>query len=84
MRPVRNFEYLDHYDFKKKDIEEIQRISDLADAEEIITTEKDFYRSKKLLSETLDPLVLATRVQFMSGEDFLDDHITRLLGVKRA
>ncbi|HCM43207.1 MAG TPA: tetraacyldisaccharide 4'-kinase [Candidatus Omnitrophica bacterium] len=83
VKPVRSFEYRDHYEFKKKDLEEIKKISDLADAEEIVTTEKDFYRCKKLLSETLDPLVLATRVQFMSGEDILDDAIMNLVGVKR-
>lgn len=83
IKPVRSFEYRDHYEFKKKDLEEIKKISDLADAEEIVTTEKDFYRCKKLLSETLDPLVLATRVQFMSGEDILDDAILNLAGVKR-
>ena len=84
VKPVRNFEYMDHYEFKKKDMEEIKRISDLAGAEDIVTTEKDFYRCRKLLSETLDPLVLATRVQFLSGEDILEDHLMRLLGVKRA
>ena len=82
VKPVRNFEYMDHYDFKKKDIEEIKRISDLAGAEDLVTTEKDFYRCKKFLSETLDPLVLATRVQFLSGEDILEDHLMRLLGGK--
>ena len=84
VKPVRNFEYLDHYEFKKKDVEEIRRISDLAGAEDIVTTEKDFYRCRKLLSETLDPLVLATRVQFMSGEDILEEHLMRLLGIKHA
>lgn len=83
VKPVRNFEYLDHYEFKKKDMEEIRRISDLAEAEDIVTTEKDFYRCKKLLSETIDPLVLATRVQFLSGEDILDESIMRLLGVRQ-
>lgn len=84
VKPVRNFEYQDHYEFKKKDMEEIKRVSDLAEAEDIVTTEKDFYRCRKLLSETLDPLVLATRVQFLSGEDILEDHLMRLLGVKRS
>lgn len=83
VKPVRNFEFMDHYEFKKKDLEEIRKVSDLAGAEDVVTTEKDFYRSKKLLSEVLDPLVLATRIQFVSGEDFLDEHIEKLFRAKR-
>ncbi len=83
IRPVRNFEYLDHYEFKERDMDEIKRVSDMGGAEDIVTTEKDFYRSKKLLCETLNPLVLATRVQFVSGEDAIEDHLMHLMGVKR-
>lgn len=84
VKPARNFEFRDHYEFKKKDLEEIKKVSVLAGADDIVTTEKDFYRCKKLLSETLDPLVLATRIHFMSGEDVLEDAIRSLLSGKRS
>ncbi len=83
IRPARNFEYLDHYDFKKKDIEEIKSVSGLAGSEDVVTTEKDFYRSRKLICDNMDPLVLATRVQFMSGEDAIEEHLMQLMKVRR-
>ena len=47
-----------------------------------ITTEKDFYRSRELITATLNPLILAARLRVVSGEEILTDRLFRLLGVK--
>ncbi len=83
MKPVRNFEFEDHHQYTEGDFQEIRRVSDLAGVDEIVTTEKDFYRSQDLISKTLNPLVLATRLRIASGEDILTDRLFRLLGVTK-
>lgn len=81
IKPIRNFEFCDHHTFSKEELKEVRRVSEEGEAEEIITTEKDFYRSPRLITETLNPLILATRLQIASGEEILTDRIFRLLGV---
>lgn len=81
IKPVRNFEYCDHHSFSKQDLEEIRRVSEKSKVDEIVTTEKDFYRAPDAIAEVLDPLILATRLQISAGEDILTDRIFRLLGV---
>ncbi|MDP3921579.1 MAG: tetraacyldisaccharide 4'-kinase [Candidatus Omnitrophota bacterium] len=81
IKPIRNFEFTDHHPFSVQELEEIKRVSDSAFAAEIITTEKDFYRSPKAISEILNPLILATRLRILSGEDVLTDRLFRLVGL---
>lgn len=81
IKPVRNFEFGDHHPFTRGELEEIIHVSKRSELDEIITTEKDFYRSPKLISEMMDPLILAARLQIASGEEILRDRIFRLLGV---
>ncbi len=81
LKTVRNFEFLDHHNYSRKDLKQIKDISQSAAAEEILTTEKDFFRAKNLISEHLNPLVLAARMKIVSGEDVLTEQITSLLGV---
>ncbi len=83
IKTVRNFEFLDHHLYNTKELEEIKQISQSASAEEVVTTEKDFYRSRELITKVLNPLVLATRLRIVSGEEILTDRLFRLLGVKR-
>ena len=82
IRPIRNFEFTDHYTYSKRDLEEIQNISDSSVSTEIVTTEKDYYRCPDLIAETLNPLILATRLRISSGEEVLTERLFRLLGVK--
>lgn len=82
VKPVRNFEFCDHHAFTRPELEEILRISEKGEVDEIVTTEKDFYRSPQTITEMMDPLVLATRLQIFSGEEILTDRIFRLLGVR--
>lgn len=81
IKPVRNFEYCDHHTFSREELEEIRQVSEKSDVEEIITTEKDFYRSPETIAEILNPLILATRLRIASGEEILADRVFRLLGI---
>lgn len=83
IKTVRNFEFLDHHEYTEKELNEIKDVSRAAGAEEIITTEKDFYRSRELITKALNPLVLAARLRILSGEEILTDRLLRLLGIKR-
>lgn len=82
MKTVRNFEFLDHHEYSEKELEKIKEVAHSANAEEIITTEKDFYRSREIITRVLNPFVLAARLRVVSGEELLTDRLLRLLGVK--
>lgn len=84
IKPVRNFEFEDHHAFTKSELEEIRDVSESSSVEEVITTEKDFYRSREAITEILNPLVLAARLRVLSGEEILTDRLMRLLGVRRS
>lgn len=81
IKPVRNFEFCDHHVFSREELEEIRQVSRKSEVDEIVTTEKDFYRATKAITEILDPLILAARLRISSGEDILKDRLLRLLGV---
>ena len=82
IKPVRNFEFCDHHAFTTLELKEILEVSQKSDAvEDVITTEKDFYRNPKEITEIVDPLVLAARLHIASGEEILADRVFRLLGV---
>lgn len=83
MKTVRNFEFLDHHEYTEKELEQVKQVSLSANAEEIITTEKDFFRSRELISRVLNPLVLAVRLRIVSGEGMLTDRLARLMGVRQ-
>ena len=82
IKPARNFEFCDHHLFTRAELEEIRRVSEQSEVDEIITTEKDFYRAPELITEILDPLVLVTRLRIASGEEILTDRVFHLLGVR--
>lgn len=84
IRPTRNFEFSDHHHFTDIELAEVKRVSESASVEEIITTEKDFYRSPDKITQILNPLVLATRLRIASGEEHVTDKIQKLLGVSLA
>lgn len=84
IKPVRNFEFADHHVFSKSDLEEIRQVSESGAVDEVITTEKDFYRSRDAIANILNPLILAARLRISAGEDVLTDRLFRLLGVTRS
>ena len=81
IKPIRNFEFGDHHVFSREELEEVRRVSEKGEVDEIVTTEKDFFRSPQAITEILDPLVLAARLRISAGEEILTDRIFRLLGV---
>ena len=81
IKPVRNFEFCDHHPFSRQELEEIRQVSEKSEADEIITTEKDFYRAPEAITQILDPLVLAARLQISAGEEVLTEQVFRLLAV---
>ena len=83
IKTIRNFEFLDHHQYTEAELQEIKEISQSAGADEIITTEKDFFRSRELMTRALNPLILAARLRIHSGEEILTDRLLRLLGIKR-
>lgn len=83
IRAIRNFEFMDHHRYSMQELKEIKQVSVSASADEIITTEKDFYRSPDMITQVLDPLILAARLRIATGEEILTDRLFRLLGVTR-
>ena len=81
IKPVRNFEFSDHHRFTAAELEEIKKVSLSASVDEIVTTEKDFYRAPEEIGKALDPLVLAARLRISAGEELLTERLFRLLGV---
>jgi len=81
IKPARNFEFNDHHFFTETELQEIKGISETASVDEIVTTEKDFYRNPEMITKVLNPLVLATRLRIASGEEILTERLFRLLGV---
>ncbi|MBI3306396.1 MAG: tetraacyldisaccharide 4'-kinase [Candidatus Omnitrophica bacterium] len=81
IRPVRNFEFPDHHHYSEQELIEIKKVSESASTEEIITTEKDFYRAPDVITKILNPLVLAVRLRILKGEEVLAYQIFRSLGV---
>lgn len=79
LRPLRNFEFADHHRFSARELQEIKEVSDSASLAEIITTEKDYYRCPDLIADTINPLVLATRLRIVSGEGFLMQRLAKIL-----
>ncbi len=83
VRPVRNFEFSDHHAFTEKELHEIKMVSDSASSQDIITTEKDFYRNPELIGEKLNPLILAARLRMHSGEEEFNRRLMRLVDEKK-
>lgn len=81
IRPVRNFEFTDHHTFSTKELEEIKTISEAASVDEIITTEKDFYRDPDGITQALNPLVLAAKLRIKSGEEIFLERVFRTLRI---
>lgn len=83
IRPVRNFEFGDHHAYTAQELREIKKVSESASTEDIVTTEKDFYRAPELMADVLNPLILATRLRIVSGEQVLMERISKLIGISR-
>lgn len=83
IKPALNFDYTDHHPFTEKELFEIKQASTAKGSIEVITTEKDFYRSPQLITQILNPLILATRFKIRSGEELLNQKLFSALGASR-
>ena len=79
LRTVRNFEFSDHHPYTESELKEILQIKEASESQEIITTEKDFYRSEQLMRKILRPLVLRVRLRLTTGESMLHQYLSRFI-----
>jgi tetraacyldisaccharide 4'-kinase len=77
LKTVRNFEFSDHHPFKEKELKEILEAKEASKSGEIVTTEKDFYRSEEAIGKILNPLILKTRLHLTTGETLLHQYLAR-------
>jgi tetraacyldisaccharide 4'-kinase len=79
LKTVRNFEFSDHHPFTEYELKEILEAKEASKSDEIVTTEKDFYRSEESIRKTLNPLVLKTRLHLTTGETLLHQYLARFV-----
>lgn len=84
IKPAYSFEFSDHHRFRKSELEEILRVKNVHEIPEVVTTEKDFFRCRELITEILNPLVLKIRFRLMEGETLLVDRLNALIGYQAA
>lgn len=79
LRTVRNFEYSDHHPYTDGELNEIVRAKEASESQEIITTEKDFYRCEKSMGKIVKPLILKVRLRLTTGEHILHQYLSRFI-----
>jgi len=84
VKTVRNFEFGDHHCFTDGELKEIQTMKESSESQEVITTEKDFFRCEEAITKILRPLVLKVRLSISAGENVLYGHLARLTGTGHA
>ncbi|MBI1978409.1 MAG: tetraacyldisaccharide 4'-kinase [Candidatus Omnitrophica bacterium] len=77
VKTVRNFEFCDHHRFTDQELREVLHAKETSEAEEIITTEKDFFRSEELIRRIVKPIVLKVRLRLTNGETLLHQYLAR-------
>ena len=75
LKTIRNFEFPDHHRFSEAELKEILEAKGSSESEEIITTEKDFFRCEEAMKKVLKPLVLKTRLHLTTGESMLHQYL---------
>ncbi len=79
LKTARNFEFCDHHMYTEQELKEIRDMKESSGSEEIVTTEKDFFRCEELMNKIFRPLVLKVRLRFTSGEDVLARRLDELV-----
>ena len=77
LKTVRNFEFSDHHQFTERELSEILEAKEVSKSGEVVTTEKDFYRSEEAIRKILNPLVLKVRLHLTTGETLLHQYLAR-------
>jgi tetraacyldisaccharide 4'-kinase len=79
VKSIRNFEYSDHHNYSEEELSEISQMKVSSQSEEIITTEKDLYRSEELITKLLRPMVLKVRLSISGGDHVLRNYLNRIM-----
>ena len=77
LKTILNFEFSDHHRFSESELKEIVEAKESSESEEIITTEKDFFRCEEAMKRIVKPLVLKVRLRLTTGESLLHQHLAR-------
>jgi tetraacyldisaccharide 4'-kinase len=79
---VSHMAYPDHHRYRPSDWQDVLDVASRAGAEALVTTEKDWIRLQRLTAHgsrlTVPIWVLRVQMRLLSGEDLLDDRLTRL------
>ncbi|OGX05607.1 MAG: tetraacyldisaccharide 4'-kinase [Omnitrophica bacterium RIFCSPLOWO2_12_FULL_50_11] len=79
IKVIRNFEFSDHHFFTEQELKEIRETKELSESEEVVTTEKDYFRCEDKIKIILRPLILKVRLVVSSREALLHEHLERLI-----
>ena len=77
LKTIRNFEFSDHHRFTEDELKEIASAKESSESEEIITTEKDFFRCEEAMKKIVKPLILKVRLHLTTGETLLHQYLGR-------
>ncbi|MBI4368556.1 MAG: tetraacyldisaccharide 4'-kinase [Candidatus Omnitrophica bacterium] len=77
IKTVRNFEFPDHHFYNDRELKEMLAVKESSESEEIITTEKDFFRCEQAMRRILNPLVLKARLRLTNGEGVFHQYLSR-------
>ncbi|MBI4394712.1 MAG: tetraacyldisaccharide 4'-kinase [Candidatus Omnitrophica bacterium] len=83
LKTVRNFEFSDHHRYSERELKEILKVKETSESEEIVTTEKDFFRCEESIRKVLNPLVLKARLHLTNGEGLLHQYLGRFAVSRR-
>jgi len=79
IRIAKFFQFPDHHPFTREEIIEVRDFLFKENLQDAITTEKDYFRSKKILVDILDPWVLKMRMKIKVGERKIEDRLAELM-----
>ena len=77
IKTIRNFEFSDHHRFSEQELKDILKVKEASESEEIVTTEKDFFRCEEAIKRIVKPLILKVRLHLTNGEGLLHQYLGR-------
>ena len=84
MKTILNFEFSDHHRYSDRELNEIVKAKESSESEEIITTEKDFFRCEEAMKRIIKPLILKVRLRLTTGESILHQYLSRFATVSQS
>lgn len=83
LKTILNFEFSDHHRFTEQELKEIVSAKESSESEEMITTEKDFFRCEEAMKKIAKLLVLKVRLRLTTGESLLHQYLGRFTPTSR-